>query len=98
MKGKDDQGREALSRLLGAPIDSETVTNHYAEIKANLDHERLSGSGRWRDVLKNGEARNFARILTGMGIQAFQQLSVGLGVIIVADETRESTSSCQFDI
>ncbi|KAL1408989.1 Plasma membrane low glucose sensor [Vanrija albida] len=81
MAGKDDQGRRALSRLLGQPVDSETVTTHYAEIKANLDHERLSGSGGWLDVLKNGESRNFARIITGMGIQALQQLS-GINFII----------------
>lgn len=66
---------KSLSRILGAPIDSAQVNEEFAEIAANLHHERAIGATSYLDCFRNGPGRNRLRTLTGMGIQALQQLT-----------------------
>jgi SP family sugar:H+ symporter-like MFS transporter len=75
-KGKEEEGRRSLSKLLGVPEDSEALNVEYAEIMGNLEHERQYGAGSWADCFKSGPGKNRQRVLTGMGIQAIQQLTV----------------------
>ncbi|KAK4701536.1 hypothetical protein P7C70_g4694, partial [Phenoliferia sp. Uapishka_3] len=75
MKGRDDQAMRALSRILSAPEDSPEVNQEFAEIAANLHHERAIGATSYLDCFRNGPGRNGLRMWTGIGIQALQQLS-----------------------
>ncbi|GAA5979624.1 hypothetical protein JCM11641_007891 [Rhodosporidiobolus odoratus] len=71
--GKDEQAQRALSRILGCPPDSEPVAEQYAEIAASVHHVRSLGSQTYIDCFRNVN-RNRLRSLTGIGLQALQQL------------------------
>lgn len=76
LKDKEEQAKKNLSRLLGEAENSQAVTTEFAEISANLEHERSLGKGTWMDCLKYGESKTRLRIFTGMALQALQQLTV----------------------
>ncbi|WWC65534.1 uncharacterized protein I303_108152 [Kwoniella dejecticola CBS 10117] len=69
------KAKKSLSRLLGQPEDSQAVTTEFAEIAANLEHERSVGKASWADCFKYGEGKTRLRIFTGMALQALQQLT-----------------------
>ncbi|OXB35168.1 hypothetical protein LQV05_001196 [Cryptococcus neoformans] len=75
LKDKQEQAKKNLSRLLGQAENSQAVTTEFAEISANLEHERSLGKGTWMDCLKYGESKTRLRIFTGMALQALQQLT-----------------------
>lgn len=75
MKDKNDRARRSLSRLLGQPEDSVEVSQEYATIAANLEHERKNGRASWADCFRTGESKALQRTATGMAIQALQQLT-----------------------
>ena len=75
MKGHEEKAQRALSRILGAPVDSPEVMEEYAEIASNLHHERSLGKSTYLDCFRNNEGRYGLRMWTGIGIQALQQLS-----------------------
>ncbi|GAA5939337.1 hypothetical protein JCM1841_002939 [Sporobolomyces salmonicolor] len=75
MKGRDEQARRALSRILKADPDSQEVNEELAEIAANLHHERAVGATSYLDCFRNGPGRNGLRTWTGIGLQALQQLT-----------------------
>lgn len=54
MKGRDEAAQRALSRILGAPLDSPQVHEEYAEIAANLHHERAVGATSYLACFRNG--------------------------------------------
>ncbi|GAA5837734.1 hypothetical protein JCM3766R1_000568 [Sporobolomyces carnicolor] len=72
--GKDEQAQVALARILGVDVDSPQVAEEYAEIAAQIHHTRSLGSTTYLDCFKS-QNRNRLRTLTGLGIQALQQLS-----------------------
>jgi hypothetical protein len=76
LRGRVDDAVAALSRLMGSGKDSTEVRELYEVIAANLEHARATAGGRWSDCFRGGESKTRRRILTGMGIQALQQLSV----------------------
>lgn len=76
LKDKEEQAKKNLSRLLGEAENSQAVTTEFAEISANLEHERSLGKGTWMDCFKYGESKTRLRIFTGMALQALQQLTV----------------------
>merc|ERR1711939_1035290 len=75
MKGKEAKAHKALSKLLRVPQDSHIVTSQYAEVASNLHHERSIGTDSYAACFKSGEAKVRKRVLTGIAIQALQQLS-----------------------
>lgn len=75
MKGRDEQARRALSRVLRADVDSQEVNEELAEIAANLHHERAIGATSYLDCFRSGPGRNALRTWTGIGLQALQQLT-----------------------
>lgn len=75
MKNRTEQGRRALCRLLGKPEDSDEVRGQYAEMMANLEHDRKFGKSGWAECFKMGENKALLRIMTGIVMQAFNQLS-----------------------
>ncbi|BGP19543.1 hypothetical protein JCM10213_000143 [Rhodosporidiobolus nylandii] len=72
--GKDEQAQAALARILGAAPDSEAVAEQYAEIAASVHHVRSLGGTTYIDCFRNTN-RNRLRSLTGIGLQALQQLT-----------------------
>ncbi|KAG0152412.1 hypothetical protein CROQUDRAFT_649808 [Cronartium quercuum f. sp. fusiforme G11] len=74
-KGRKEQARAALGRLLSLPADSEQVTREFNEVNDALVLERTIGVGSYADCFRSGKGRYRLRTLSGMGIQALQQLS-----------------------
>jgi len=75
MKGRDEQARRSLARVLRNDPDSQQVNEELAEIAANLHHERSVGSTSYIDCFRSGPGRNALRTWTGIGLQALQQLT-----------------------
>ncbi|SCZ97155.1 BZ3500_MvSof-1268-A1-R1_Chr4-2g07027 [Microbotryum saponariae] len=80
-QGHNERAQRALSRILSAPVDSAQVHEEYAEIAANLHHERALGSANlglvpgYLDTFRSGPGKNSLRTWTGIGLQALQQLT-----------------------
>ncbi|KDE04829.1 hypothetical protein MVLG_04793 [Microbotryum lychnidis-dioicae p1A1 Lamole] len=74
-QGHNERAQRALSRILSAPVDSAQVHEEYAEIAANLHHERALGSASYLDTFRSGPGKNALRTWTGIGLQALQQLT-----------------------
>ncbi|KAG0152433.1 hypothetical protein CROQUDRAFT_649835 [Cronartium quercuum f. sp. fusiforme G11] len=81
LKGREKEARSSLGRLLSLPIDSEQVSREYDEVNDALMIEREIGAGSYADCFKTGKGRYRLRTLTGMAIQALQQLT-GINFII----------------
>merc|ERR1712093_226160 len=77
--GKDEAAQRSLARILAAAPDSDVVAEQYAEIAASVHHVRSLGSTSYIDCFRNTN-RNRLRTLTGISLQALQQL-VGINFI-----------------
>lgn len=74
-KGRDDKAARALGRLHGtAPTDSD-VKSEIEDIKANLRIEEELGENSYLDCFKQGPNKILLRTLTGIFLQAWQQLT-----------------------
>jgi len=71
--GKDEAAQRSLARILAAAPDSDVVAEQYAEIAASVHHVRSLGSTSYIDCFRNTN-RNRLRTLTGISLQALQQL------------------------
>lgn len=60
---------------LANPMSSEVVLEEYREIMANILHERAISSTSYFDCFRYGEGKNRLRVMTGIGLQALQQLT-----------------------
>lgn len=72
---KSDNGEKAakaLSRLRRLPVDHDAVKAELAEVLANHEFEKSLGSGSYLDCFRPPILK---RQLTGMGLQALQQLT-----------------------
>ncbi|KAI5475107.1 hypothetical protein MNV49_001932 [Pseudohyphozyma bogoriensis] len=75
MKGRDEDAYRSLARILSSEIDSPVVREEFAEIAANLHHERAVGATSYLDCFRSGPGRNSLRMWTGIGLQSLQQLT-----------------------
>jgi SP family sugar:H+ symporter-like MFS transporter len=75
LKGREQQARKSLGRLISLDPESEEITEELALISAALAAEAEIGKGSYMDCFRNGPDRMLLRTFTGMGIQAWQQLS-----------------------
>lgn len=75
LKGKESEAKKSLSRLLSAPVTSAQVIDEYEEVSDNLKTERALGTSSYADCFKSGAGKYRLRTLTGMGLQALQQLT-----------------------
>jgi hypothetical protein len=91
-KGRFDEAKHNLARVLRADIDSAEVKADYAEIEANLAHEESVGQTSYLDCFRNGPGRNRLRVLTGIFLQAWQQLT-GINVSLQSFISLTSSSS-----
>ncbi|KAH9815799.1 general substrate transporter [Melampsora americana] len=81
LKGKEEQARASLARLLSLPADSPQVSREYNEVADSLVIERTMATGTYADCFKSGKGKYRLRTLSGMAIQMLQQAS-GINFII----------------
>jgi sugar porter (SP) family MFS transporter len=74
-RGKDKDAAKALGRLLSLPPDDPAVEMELDDIRANLEQEQKVGESTYLDCFKNGPNKIALRTLTGIFIQAWQQLT-----------------------
>lgn len=75
LKGRDDEARRSLGRLLATAPDSEEVQAEYVDIATNLEAEREVGATSYLDCFRMGPGKNCLRVCTGIALQAWQQLT-----------------------
>jgi sugar porter (SP) family MFS transporter len=75
LKGRDDEARRALGRLLSTEPDSEEVQAEFTDIAGALETERAIGATSYLDCFRSGQGRNGLRTWTGIILQALQQLT-----------------------
>jgi sugar porter (SP) family MFS transporter len=80
-KGKTEQAKHALARLMSASPDEPAVEAELAEISLALEAERSVSSNSYLDCFRNNASRNGFRTWTGILLQGFQQLT-GINFII----------------
>ena len=74
-KHRDADAAHALSRLTSLPPDDPEVTTELDEIRLNLKHEEELGESTYLDCFRATDNRILFRTLTGIFIQAWQQLT-----------------------
>lgn len=74
-RGQDDAARQSLGRLLSASPEDPEVQQELEDIKAAQRAEEEMGSGSWADCFKQGPNKILTRTMTGVFLQAWQQLT-----------------------
>jgi len=74
-KGNDKKAAQSLGRLLGLSPDAPEVQQELDDIRANLEEERRIGETGYIDCFRPGPNKLPLRTLTGIFIQAWQQLT-----------------------
>lgn len=74
-KGREEKAKKSLTRLTGLSIDDPVLIQELEDIKVNLMEEQKIGEAGWLDVLKSSHNKIRFRVLSGVGLQAWQQLS-----------------------
>jgi MFS transporter, SP family, sugar:H+ symporter len=72
---RDADAAQSLSRLTTLPIGDPEVLSELEEIRLNLKHEEELGSGSYLDCFRESDNRLRFRVLSGIFLQAFQQLT-----------------------
>jgi sugar porter (SP) family MFS transporter len=75
LKGREQQARASLGRLLTRPVDSPEVERERKEIMTALHEEQKIGSASYADCFRNTENRSGFRTWTGIMLQGWQQLT-----------------------
>jgi len=74
-RGRDTDAAHSLSRLLSTPESDPEIQAELEDIKANLRMEEELGESSYVDCFKNGRNKILLRTLTGIFLQAWQQLT-----------------------
>ncbi|KAF8637574.1 hypothetical protein AX17_002643 [Amanita inopinata Kibby_2008] len=74
-RGRDADAATSMSRLTRLEPDDPTIQEELDEIRANLEEERRLGESSYLDCFKPSHNRIALRTLTGIFIQAWQQLT-----------------------
>ena len=90
-KGRDVQAASALSRLTSLPKDDPEVESELADIRAALKEEQDRGEGSYADCFRATHNKILLRTLTGIFIQAWQQLT-GINFIFYCKSPKVSLS------
>ncbi len=72
---------KSLSRLRKLPITDPDLIEELVEIKANHDYEASLGESTLRDCFRRDKNKQLLRMITGMSLQALQQLT-GVNFVI----------------
>ncbi|CDR46208.1 CYFA0S22e01266g1_1 [Cyberlindnera fabianii] len=74
LKGREQDAAKSLSRLRRLPTDHPAILEELAEVKANFEFESARGGGGWLDCFRSQNHQR-KRVITGIWLQAFQQLT-----------------------
>ncbi|KAI0794026.1 MFS monosaccharide transporter [Fomes fomentarius] len=74
-KGRDEQAARALSRLTSLPKDDPEVETELNDIRTALQEEQKLGESSYLDCFRPGHNKILLRTLSGIFIQAWQQLT-----------------------
>lgn len=74
-KGRDDQAALALARLTSTDATDPAIDAELDLIRQNLEAELAMGESSYADCFKSGNTKILLRTLTGIFIQAWQQLT-----------------------
>jgi len=74
-KNRDADAAQALSRLTSLSVDDPEVLFELEEIRSNLKYEEEVGASSYMDCFRSSDNRILFRTLTGIFIQAWQQLT-----------------------
>jgi len=74
-RGWDDAARRSLGRLLSASPEDPVVETELMDIRAAQRAEEELGSGSYADCFKQGPNKILTRVMTGVFLQAWQQLT-----------------------
>ncbi|KAF9259071.1 AmMst-1 [Marasmius fiardii PR-910] len=74
-RGRFDEAAKSLSRLSGLSVDDPETKLEIEDIRVNLEAERAMGQSSYIDCFKPSHNRIVLRTLTGIFIQAWQQLT-----------------------
>ncbi|CEL61894.1 putative glucose transporter rco-3 OS=Neurospora crassa (strain ATCC 24698 / 74-OR23-1A / CBS 708,71 / DSM 1257 / FGSC 987) GN=rco-3 PE=3 SV=2 [Rhizoctonia solani AG-1 IB] len=74
-RGRDQDAQKALARLLSLHPEDPEVETELNDIRANLRAEEELGSGSYADCFKQGPNKILTRVMTGIFLQAWQQLT-----------------------
>jgi sugar porter (SP) family MFS transporter len=74
-RGKDEEAHRSLARLLSTSGDDPAIEIELNDIRANLRQEEELGSGGYAECFKQGQNKVLFRVMTGIFLQAWQQLT-----------------------
>jgi len=74
-RGRYDDAAKSLSTLRRLPADHPEVLAELNEIQANHEYEMSIGKTSYKELLSNNNGFLLKRLLTGIGLQALQQLT-----------------------
>jgi len=74
-QGRDADAAKSLSTITGLPPNDPELEAQLDEIRSNLEEELALGESSYLDCFKFTKNRIFLRTMTGISIQAFQQLT-----------------------
>ena len=80
-KGRDEDAARSLSRLISLPPDHPELRAELDEVRVAFGHEKELGESSYLDCFRVTENKILLRTLTGIFIQAWQQLT-GINFII----------------
>lgn len=88
-KGRTDEARTIIARLLDRSEDDVAVHGQLNEILEAIEAEQADGEPTWREVFSNNNStRNLHRVLLGMGPYMFNQWSVSPCLVVVLTVTQ----------
>lgn len=73
-KGKEDKAKKSLSRLRKLSLDDPDLLEEYEDMNAAFEFEKSLGGGSWSKLI-SPQNQQLKRLITGIVIQAFQQLT-----------------------
>lgn len=74
MKGRRDEARVIIARLLAKPQDDQQVIDDLSVICDSVARAEEHGNFGWREVFRNGKKQTLRRILLGAGPSFMQQM------------------------
>ncbi|KAF8887291.1 general substrate transporter [Infundibulicybe gibba] len=80
-RGRDEDAAKSMSRLTGMPPTDPELELELEEVRANLEAERALGESSYLDCFRFTHNRIFLRTMTGIFIQAWQQLTGSIQLI-----------------
>jgi len=82
-RGREESAQKSMARLLSLHPHDPDVEIELNDIRANLRAEEELGSGSYADCFKRGPSQILTRTMTGIFLQAWQQLTGRLIFIFI---------------